>query len=308
MANETWVVQHGNAIVVRGSRRKGWPVLRYAQAMYDLLVVGPHHRSASTQHAMRCAEGLPSDLPLLDAHRGLLDGDLVVFSFHDLGSVLAVLWWIDAMAERGADVSRVRLATAPSPAVAPHGQRFASEAIALGDDVPALRALRQAIAADDDVIALPFEPVSEPRRAWAGVSAQLARLLPDGRGLDAFDALLLEGAEDDWMPVVELIVRALRPQTPLTTIGDLILWSRIEEMADERPRDDVPRSGTTALFELDRGSADGFRTARVRLTTLGREVRAGRDALRLRRFDRWVGGRYLTASRIERAGLRREPA
>ena len=72
-------------------------------------------------------------------------------------------------------------------------------------------------------------------------------------------------------------------------MGDWTVWHRLRELA----------SGDAALITLDGVAWDGpdLRGGLVSITDLGREVLAGRaDAVRLRGFDRWLGGVHLVAA------------
>jgi hypothetical protein len=302
MSATTWVVQHGRAVV------DGPVPFRYATPLYDVLSVGPHHADARIEKLLRQAAGMPSDLDLLDEHQPLLDDDdVVLLTERELGSVLAALWWLDALTTRGADVSGVRLAIAPRWADAPAVVRMVDDAAPIGDDLAPLLALRRAIAADDDTLSVPLDGLSEPRRAWASVTARIRDLLPDARGLDLFDARLLDHTGGEWSRAVEVVSRVLGVRDDAHRVGDITLWNRIRVLAAELSMDLGPDDDETdtALLEVEVQGPIEMRFARVRRTRFGDEVRAGRDALQARAFDRWVGGRFLTRERILHAGLRR---
>ncbi|MDQ3032299.1 MAG: hypothetical protein M3Y87_07780 [Myxococcota bacterium] len=304
MSRDTWVVQRGQSVA-------GDPAtlpFRYAPVLYDTLTVGPHHLDAPAEQQLRRAAGMPSDLDLVDEHQSLLGQDVVLLVERELAAVLGALWWIDVLSQRGADVSGVRLAIAPS-GPASVVVRAVRDALPIGSDVEPLRALRRAIAADDDTMSLPIDAVSEARRPWASVAARILDLLPDARGLDRDDARLLEQVGRDWTGAAYVVGNTLAAQDREHRTGDLTLWDRLRLLAEDRPakhwRDVIDSDQRTSLVELELHGASAMRFARARRAPFGEQVLAGRDALDIRAFDRWVGGRFLTRERILRGGLRR---
>lgn len=304
MVGATWIVQHGLAAAsIRAP-------LRFAAPLYDVLSIGPQHVDATLERLLRAAAGMPSDLDALDEHAALLGDDVVLLAHRELGAALAALWWIDVMTQRGADVRHVRLAIAPRSAGASAVARAIREAAPIGDDLDPLCALRRALATDDDALSLPIDDISAPRRAWASVIARVRDLLPDPRGLDLADARLLEHTGADWTSAVEIVAFAIAAaRDDEHHVGDGTLWARLRALAEQRPakhpRDARDDDEPTPLVELDLRGALEPRHARARLTPLGAQVLAGRDALEIRAFDRWVGARFLTRDRIRRTGLRR---
>ncbi|UJR86331.1 DUF3658 domain-containing protein [Sandaracinus amylolyticus] len=298
----TWVVQHGLMAA------EGELPFEYATPLYDVLTVGPQHRDAQIERLLRRAAGMPSDLDVIDEHLGLLDDGVVLRSEGELGSVLAALWWLDVMRQRGVDLGRVRLAITPVLAPSAEIVRAVRDAQPIGDDLEPLLAIRRAIVADDDVLALTLDDISSTRRAWIANVAHLRDLLPDARGLDVIDALLLEHIGRDWNDAIRVIGNCLGSSSH--RIGDRTLWDRIIALSEDRPaihpRDHADDDEPTALVELALEGPIAIRYARVRRTALAEQVVAGRDVLEIRTYDRWVGGRFLTRDRILRApALRR---
>lgn len=304
----TWIVQHG--LVLAGEPSE-FPY-RYAAPLFDCPAVGPQHLDWRTERLLRHAHGVTwSDLDRIDEHAALLDEDLVLLSQQpELNDVVAAFWWIDVMTQRGFDLSSVRLAIRKRRATAAQEIDAVQKAAPIGDDLEPLLALRHAIAADTDDLILPIEGVSDARRGWASIAERIRDFLPDSRGLDVYDARALDAIAADWTRGVTVISDAVHRTDPHHAILDRLLWERVEALASDEPASD-PRAArdddapASALVELEYDGRWHFQRARVRRTALREEVLAGRDALTVRRFDRWVGGRFMTNERIARSGLRR---
>lgn len=303
----TWIVQHGRVLAGEPSE---FPH-RYAPPLFDCPAVGPQHLEWRTERLLRHAHGVTwSDVDRLDEHAALVDEGLVLLSQPELNDVMAALWWIDVMTQRRVDVHQVRLAIRPRWATATEEVYAVQKAAPIGDDLEPLLAIRRAIAADADELVLPIAAVSEVRREWASIAERIRDFLPDARGLDLYDTLALNAIGSDWTRGVPVISDAVHRADRRHAILDLLLWERVEALASDEPAgdprmsfDDDPPS--SALVELEYEGRRHFQRARVRRTALGEEVLAGRDALAVRHFDRWVGGRFMTNERIARSGLRR---
>jgi hypothetical protein len=306
VSTTTWVVQHGLAVAADPAALP----FRYAAPMYDVLAVGPQHVDVAFERLLRQAAGMPSDTDVLDLHRPLLGHDVVLLTGRELARTLSALWWIDAMSQRGADVRRVRLALAPDFAPASVIVQAIADSTPIGEDLEPLRRLRRSIAADDAELRWTLDAVSEARRAWVSVVDRLRDLLPDARGLDVFDAQLLARAGTEWTSAVAVVGLALGDQDEAHRMGDRFLWERLQQLAENHPAAH-PRDARghdderTPLVALDVRGEVAMRCARVRRTAFGDQVLAGRDALEIRGFDRWLGGRFLTRDRVFREGLRR---
>jgi hypothetical protein len=145
---------------------------------------------------------------------------------------------------------------------------------------------------------------------WVAVTDRLVDFLPDGRGLDLLDEILLDRlaeekeAGEEWPTAAAVLGRAdhhslghsLRTERLWERLLELSGYSRMLEMWHP---DDEHRL-VEARFEEDAS----YGKARFRLTPRGRQARSGKlDALPLCSFVRWVGGRQVSRERP----LRRSP-
>ena len=124
------------------------------------------------------------------------------------------------------------------------------------------------------------------------LSGALRRFLEEfpasGNGLPRTERHVLELVSPAPMSPAELF-GAEKECEERVFMGDWTVWHRLRELA----------SGDAALITLDGVAWDGpdLRGGLVSITDLGREVLAGRaDAVRLRGFDRWLGGVHLVAA------------
>jgi hypothetical protein len=316
MARNTWIVTHGSQPLIPGPPenlfRRTRPPLRYARPFLDALALGPQHVDLPTQALLRHCYHLfrIDDEAAVEEHLQLLNASerLAFWCNQDLSACLAILWALDALATLDADLRNAVLVFRPSP-------RWADllspeeiwprigEGIAVPDVLPDLVALRRHLASDSDILLADLDGLPEPIRSWCTVTDRLADFLPDDRGLDLFDSLLLDGLTDEWQRAVDPITSACVGQPQEHTSGETFFWRRLLELSDKAVllRWDQPEE---PLCEVAIDGPAAIRFARTRITRRGRGVRSGRtDALKHRGFFRWVGGRLLTNERvIRRAG------
>jgi hypothetical protein len=147
-------------------------------------------------------------------------------------------------------------------------------------------------------------------RSWAALAERLTDWVPDHRGLDLYDGLLLEALTPEWKRAIVPIGHAVKNDPRENGMGDLFLWERLVQLSDQcgvflgwwQREDDGAH-----LCELRIDGPADVRSAKVRITPTGEAVRAGRaDALKHRSLFRWIGGRLLTSGWTE-AGKRSAP-
>jgi len=124
------------------------------------------------------------------------------------------------------------------------------------------------------------------------LSGALQRLLEEfpavGTGLPRTERHILELLSRESMSPVDLF-RAEQRCEERVFMGDWTFWQRLRQLA----------AGETPLVTLDGVAQEGpdLRGGLVAITAAGRDVLAGRaDAVRLRGFDRWLGGTHLQAT------------
>ena len=174
-----------------------------------------------------------------------------------------------------------------------------------GDQLASLLGTRATVTADQlrlgrrvwdaftrpDPAALDAVVREDTSRVLPFLSGALQRFLEEfpalGTGLPRTERHILELVSREPMPPVELF-GAEQGCEERVFMGDWTFWHRVRQLA----------GGETPLLTLDGVSQEGpdLRGGLVAITDAGRDVLAGRaDAVRLRGFDRWLGGTHLEA-------------
>lgn len=299
------------------SRILGVPV-QFLEPAVDALYEGPHHLDLDVQEAMRTAYFRQS-MGSTQIARGYLEHlhagqPLVVWGTRNLTSCLGGLWLLDWLQTHQAPLERVSLVADPASWASLRSPERLRELFAgrlpVEEVCGELVALRRQIASPDWEFRLDFGALPEPVRSWAALAERLIDWVPDDRGLDLYDGLLLEALTPEWKRAVVPIAHAVKNDPRENGMGDLFLWERLVQLSDQcgvflgwwQREDDRAN-----LCELRINGPAAVRSAKVRITPTGEAVRAGRaDALQHRNLFRWVGGRLLASGRTE-AGKRREP-
>lgn len=239
-----------------------------------------------------------------------------------LGNCLAILWLLESLAQQHVNMKNCSLVFLPpetrgTPPLAEQIDHALATALPASDVLLALQTIRRHIASDSadvyaDLSALP--PVAQE---WASISHLLNDLLPDERGLDLIDELLLQAlaredktliaARTETWPTAAMIIGSLSDDdVPGHCLGVTRLWERILEHGG------VLSTGISGgippqdrLLDLCFEGGNTLAQMRLRLTALGKRVLAGReDALVRCPILRWVGGRMVSAERpLRRAAV-----
>jgi len=295
--------------------------IRLCPSHRDWLEVGPQHVDLSRQAELReqyfCAteyEGTASgDLARLDMHaQALATGEPVVFWCDPvLGSCLSILWALDALHQRGADLSHASLLLWPLPDSSspsePETRRAFEQLVPVPAVLEPLIAIRRHVASDSEDLEVDLSSLPPPVREWAALTRYMEDYLPDERGLDVPDSHALNFLKEEWQSGSQIVTRFPRPRE---AGWGVMSGDRLREMCGGAPldRDDFGSpDGILAQARARKGDHD--MSARFRITPLGSRVRAGEeDALARGWFCRWVGGRWITKDRPLRRPPRRPAA
>jgi hypothetical protein len=292
--------------------------IRFLSPLSDWLEVGPQHVDLTRQAKLRkeyfpsteCQEAIQNDERRVEAcTQTLASGERVLFwSGPRLGSCLAVLWVLDALHQRGADLRNASLLFWPttpgeSP-TEPDTRRAFEQLVPVPEVLEPLIDVRRHVASDSDVVQADLSALPPQVRDWAAVTDYLADYLPDERGLDVPDSHLLNLLTEEWQSMSALASRFPHPREP----GWGVLYrDRLIELSGHDPatRGSAPDPAPTLVAVRRRRDGDVWRSP-FRITPLGSRVRAGEeDALALGLFRRWVGGRLVAKERPLRRPARR---
>jgi Pentapeptide repeats (8 copies) len=287
----------------------------------DWLEVGPQHVDLTRQTELREQyyryyeqAGAPTkEWSHLDAYaQALATGEPVIFWCDpELGSCQGILWALDALHQRGAELRNASLLLWPtrvgSPPSEPETRRVFEQLVPVPEVLQPLIAIRRQIASDSNDLEVDLSSLPPQVREWAALTRHMEDYLPDQRGLAVPDAHLLNLLNEEWQSGTQIMQRFPRPQET----GWGVMWSEhLRELCDAAPyiEDDF---GTPdgMLAQARARRSDTVLSARFRITPLGIRVRAGQeDALACGWFSRWVGGRLITQDRPLRRPRRRPVA
>jgi hypothetical protein len=295
--------------------------MRVGPAVSDWLEVGPQHVDLARQTELREQyyreterEGIASqDQERLDAYgQALATGEPVIFWCDpELGSCLGILWALDALYQRGADLRNAALLLWPTPTVSlpsePETRRAFEQLVPVPEVLEPLIAIRRHMASGSDDLEFDLSSLPSPVREWAALTRYLEDYLPDERGLDVPDSHVLNLLKEEWQSGGQIVTRFPHPWE---AAWGVMSGDRLREMCGGAPldRDDFGSpDGILAQARARKGDHD--MSARFRITPLGSRVRAGEeDALARGYFSRWVGGRWITKDRPLRRPPRRPAA
>jgi hypothetical protein len=208
---------------------------------------------------------------------------------------------------RGANLRKAFLVLSPGTS---YLEALPSDAIrqAFAERIPVqaipdpLIAIRRHLASDSDNVRADLSSLPSPVREWVAVTDRLEDFLPDERGLDILDSILLDQLWEsrqrgrEWASAAWVIgkssdgPRGHYLNTPRK-------WKRLLELCSVPAQfDDLdPRRHLVQDRFLRRAT---IQEAEFRITALGCRAREGAvDALRYCDFVRWVGGREVSYSR-----------
>lgn len=295
--------------------------LEYLSILRDPLDWGPQHPDLKTQHLMRCCYfGWPL-IAYQEFDRcaeALMAGDEVVFWCEPvLASCLAVLWALDILVAHRADLGKAYLVLSPArfPAAEVIRRAFA-ERVPVIEALESLLAIRRHLASDSEEMRPDVSLLPSPVREWATVTEQLQDFLPDERGLDLIDSLLLDKLADiapqpvasqpkTWPRAASVV--SLYPEPGGHYFYDDRLWEHILQMSGllgVRSHLSGAPNIKDVLIQVWFEGEPTLAHTRLRITPLGKRVREGKeDWLPRCSFTRWVGGRQVSQWRP----LRRSP-
>jgi hypothetical protein len=279
----------------------------------------------TTQHLMRCSYfGWPltgyHEEEVDNCRRALEDDEAVTFWCEPvLTGCLCILWVLEALVTQRVDLTRAYLALSPGrtdiQALNPEAIRQAvQERIPVSEVLDPLIVVRRHLASDCEHVCADRSPLPPPLCNWVAVTDRLVDFLPDGRGLDLLDEILLdrlaeeEEAGEEW-PTAAVILGRVHNHSHGHALREERLWERLLELSAysrmlQMWQPDDENRLVEARFEGDAS----FGQTRFRLTRLGREARDGTvDALPLCSFVRWVGGRQVSRERPLRRSAESAP-
>ena len=167
------------------------------------------------------------------------------------------------------------------------------EALLARDYLPDLAELRAHMAGERGLLDPDVSKLPGAIRGHFDAVRLLVDFMPDERGLDVMDRVLIGHLGNEWTRAVKLIVESVKQLPPHYDIGDLWLWDRALELCGMFPGS-WRSQWQEELVDPDFAKGCTLQTARFRLSQLGLAVKEGRaEALAQRRFYRWVGGRLL---------------
>jgi hypothetical protein len=294
--------------------------LEHCPPIWEALHWGPQHRDLKTQQMLRCSYFRSNRATDFDAYvEALESGDEVLFWCEpSLGSCLHILWVLETLAARGADLPNGSLALSPVCTLEKGDPKLIQEAIAarisVHEVLQPLIEVRRHLASDSEVVRADVSRLPPAVRDWAAVTDLLEDFLPDERGLDLVDGLLLDALADGpprrrtWRKAIfpiGVVISRLEdpPASGRHDIGSGFLWERLLELGGVLDPLGAPLAARDRLIEICFGDPDGDlqvvpRCTEVRIGLLGKRVRAGEaDALIDGRLIRWVGGRMISSER-----------
>jgi hypothetical protein len=294
----------------------------------DPLDWGPHHVNLATQRSLRLAYfGWPSaaDAPLACCCQALERGEEVTFWCEPvLVSCLCLLWALESLAVLKVPLHSCYLAASPGRTdiqrLDPDEiRRSIRDPIPVGEVLDPLVALRRHLASDSDAISVDRSSVPSQLSDWLAVAGRLVDYLPDSRGLDILDQILLdrlseeaEGGEE-W-PNAAMILGRANTHPDGHSIRTDCLWERLLQLSGfTRILRLYAEDEENRLIEARFDGDASFARAHFRLTPLGRKAREGEiDFLPLCPFVRWIGGRQVSRVRqlrrpIHHSALRPKP-
>jgi hypothetical protein len=230
----------------------------------------------------------------------LREGDeLVLWAHPTLSNALSLLWLIDWLCERD-EAGALTLVLDP---VQPYRDAWSTEQIAhFFEQRVDVRPLAERLAEVRRTLSSPSAPfgadlsqLPEPVASWLAVTELLLDYLPDVRGLDLFDSLLLDQLGDEWSKASYAVAHMLTGVPPAHNPATRMLWERMVELSDlaEAAPGGCSEPGF-ALCEMRLSGPASMLNAEVRITKLGKSVRSGRrDAIQGRGIHRWVGGKLI---------------
>lgn len=312
------VVSHGS--VLKGTFSTLEERLQPCPPLYDVLDWGPQHVNLAVQRLMReCYFNRPaSDDEQIETYGQALEAGEQVLFWCDptLANCLGILWTLDCLVTRGYELDRAYLVLLPgvshSASLDPSAVLNAfEERVSVAELIEPLLAVRRHIASDSEEVKADLSELPPPIREWAGLTDLMVDFLPNERGLDIVDRLLLNSLTEEWERASRVIARCLEGIPRGHDFGDIRLWHRLLELSGDTPYH--PRSGTDwedALIEVRFDGEATWGRTRFRISPLGLRVRDKRtDAIKHRPwnrpFCRWVGGRMVTADRSLRRGRER---
>jgi hypothetical protein len=296
--------------------------IRVCSSLSDWLENGPQHVDLARQTLLRECYFRESDMfpcqsrdrECLNAYaQALATGEEMVFWCDpQLTSCLGILWALDALHQRGADLRRASLLLWPatpgeSPASEPETRRAFEQLVPVPEVLQPLIAIRRHLASDSDELDADLSPLPPPVHDWAALTRHMADYLPDERGLNVPDAHILNLMKEEWQSGTQIVTRFPHPREP----GWGVMWyNRLRELCSAAPFDEASFGSPDGILAQARARpGDTVLQARFRLTPLGSRARAGEeDALARGYFSRWVGGRWITRDRPLRRPPRRPVA
>jgi hypothetical protein len=224
-------------------------------------------------------------------------GETVLWAEPSLAGCLAILVACEWLVTANRDLSQASLALSPcisykEPLETRDVRRALTERIPLEEVGEALVVVRREIASSDTSLSPDLAAVDARVRTWAELVLLLRGFLPDERGLDLVDAMILDELRLGRCRFLDLC----NAQTQLPKgydFGDIRLWERLLELSGLYPVSAMRSSREEEpLITLDIQPHHPLSV--VQLTSFGSRVAEGRtSALKKRDFCRWVGGRYI---------------
>src|ERR1051326_4882476 len=212
MARQLQIVRRGWSWVTRHHPQElaaaaGLPLV-YGPRLLDPLDWGPQHVDLDLQVLLRRCyhrHAARDDTEAVAACTEALSqgADLVFWGHPDLASALSILWAVDWLHRRGADLQHAHLVLdARLPTECPGRSieelhSLLEARVPVADCLTRLLQIRRHLASDSGPVERDLRGLPEPLRAWAVVTGRLADCLPDARGLDFLDSMILDLLDED---------------------------------------------------------------------------------------------------------------
>jgi hypothetical protein len=274
-------------------------------ALSEVLDWGPLHCDPEIQQRLReCYFRQPyKAASVFDKYLGQMpkDDELVFWCERVLPGCLVILWALDHLVSRGAELHRSSLALSPAGAITDPVAtdslcQALSERVPIGETLEPIVAVWRHIASDSYPIAPDLSGIPEPVRGWVAITERMTDHLPDARGLDLVDSIILDALTRSWRRAGRVLGECFDRVPRGQYISDARFGPRLFELAGHTL--DWPqvltRRRQTLVEMCYREEGSGLRPS-FRLTLLGLQVREGEVPLPEHiPYCNWVGGRMIT--------------
>lgn len=278
---------------LRARMQREGAMVEFAERSTDYLTDGPLNADCRlTVQLRRAYYRTPNRWDeLLDTYEKLIvqSPEAIICSDQSLPDCLGTLFIVNALHQRGVDLTRCRLYLCraadddPSPGVF----------VDLGPMIPRLTDLWAVVCTrPPDLLGLQTTAAGPDADRWLALLTRLIYLMPDERGIDAVDELILTRLRGKALTVADLVSRVTHHLDSVGAVADQHLHARILALSEHNwlLAGSLPewRSPPIRLGPLE--SADLAAVA-PSLTQVGRRILGGASRVdAVYRAWRWIGG------------------